>query len=145
MIISGALEAGVALFLGIAGGIYIIGQINANAKRNTKDIETIKTMIREYQENVKEAIMKNMSDMKSLIDASKDQQRDSLNREISHIKDLIAMTSNETREDIKRLEARQAESNRVKERLAIAENSLKSLHKRLDVEHPLFMNDNDNK
>ena len=88
--------------------------------------------------------MKNMSDMKSLIDASKDHQRDSLNREISHIKDLIAITSNETREDIKRLEARQAESNRVKERLAIAENSLKSLHKRLDVEPP-FLTGDDNK
>lgn len=134
MIISGALEAGVALLLGIIGGVYIIGQINANAKRNTEDIEAIKVMIRDYQENVKDAIIKNMADVRALIDASKDQQRDSLNREISHIKDLIAMTSNETREDIKRLEARQAESNRVKERLAIAENSLKSLHKRLDVE-----------
>ena len=143
MIISGALEAGVALLLGIIGGVYIIGQINANAKRNTEDIEAIKTMIREYQENVKDAITKNMSDMKSLIDASKDQQRDSLNREISHIKDLIAITSNETREDIKRLEARQAESNRVKERLAIAENSLKSLHKRLDVEPHANLHDSE--
>lgn len=145
MIISGALEAGVALFLGIAGGIYIIGQINANAKRNTEDIETIKTMIREYQKSVKDAIVKNMADMKSLIDASKDQQRDSLNREISHIKDILNMSSAETREDIKRLEAAQRESNKIKERLAIAENSLKSLHKRLDIEPPFLMNDNDNK
>ena len=143
MILSGALEAGVALFLGIAGGIYIIGALNANAKRNTKDIEAIKVMIRDYQESVKEAVMKNMADMKALIDASKDQQNDSLNREISHIKDLIAMTSNETREDIKRLEARQAESNRVKERLAIAENSLRSLHKRLDVGPPINLHDSE--
>ena len=143
MIISGALEAGVALFLGIAGGIYIIGALNANAKRNTKDIEAIKVMIRDYQESVKEAVMKNMADMKALIDASKDQQRDSLNREISHIKDILNMSSMETREDIKRLEAAQRESNKIKERLAIAENSLKSLHKRLDVEPPINLHDSE--
>lgn len=143
MIISGALEAGVALLLGVIGGVYIIGQINANAKRNTEDIEAIKTMIREYQKNVKDIIMKNMSDMKSLIDASKDQQRDSLNREISHIKDILNMSSVETREDIKRLEAAQRESNKIKERLAIAENSLKSLHKRLDIEPPIDFHKHD--
>ena len=143
MIISGALEAGVALLLGVIGGVYIIGQINANAKRNTEDIEAIKTMIREYQDSVKSAIIKNMSDMKALIDASKDHQRDSLNREISHIKDILNMSSMETREDIKRLEAAQRESNKIKERLAIAENSLKSLHKRLDVEPPSLMGNDD--
>ena len=43
------------------------------------------------------------------------------------------------REDIKRLESAQRSSNKIKERLAIAESSLKSLHHRLDIDPPILM------
>lgn len=131
---SGVIEGGIALLLGIIGGVFIIGQMNANAKRNADDIGVIKGMIKDYQENMKAMIEKNMQDTKNLLDTNKEHQREALEREISHIKDLINISSSETREDIKRLEQRQAESNRVKERIALAEASLKSLHKRMDIE-----------
>ena len=78
-----------------------------------------------------------MKDTKELLQMNKEQQRESLAREISHLKDLINLSNNETRADIQRLELAQKSSNLIKERLAIAENSLKSLHHRLDVEPPM--------
>ena len=56
--ISGALEAGVALLVAFVGGIYIIGQIKENAKRNQEDIGTIREMIGKYQEDTKDLIEK---------------------------------------------------------------------------------------
>ena len=144
MIVSGVLEGGVALLIAITGAAVLVGQIKENAKRNQEDIEVIKTMMHEYQEDMKHMITKNMSDVKQLIELNKENQRDTLNREISHIKDMIAMTSSETREDIQRLEAAQKESNKIKERLALAEASLRSLHKRLDIEPPINLYDNNN-
>lgn len=142
-------EAGVALIIAICTAIYVAGQVQQATKQNNKDIETIRAtlleeqegtreLIRRNQEAVLELIRKNMSDMKAMLEVQKEYQRDSLNREISHIKDLISMSNNEMREDIKRLENAQRESNRVKERLAIAESSLKSLHHRLDLEPPVL-------
>ena len=142
--LSGMIEGGVALFVAIAGGIYIIGQIRENAKRNEQDINDIKAMIKEYQEGITEMISKNLSDMKALLDSNKEHQRDALNREISHIKDLISISSAETREDIKRLQAEQKESNRLKERMVLAEASLKSLHHRLDIDPPIIIKDDNN-
>ena len=139
--ISGLVEGGAALFLGLVGGIYLIGQMKSNAERNAADIEIIKTMMHDFQEDIKAMISKNMSDMKTLLDANKENQRDALNREISHIKDMIAMTSSETREDIKRLEARQDQANHLREKFAILSQSVKSLHHRLDIEPPALLDD----
>ena len=136
MLSGGVIEGMVALAVAIGGGLIIFGQMKGNAERNAADIDAIKVMMHKYQEDMKALIQKNLQDVKDMMAANKENQKDALEREISHIKDMIAMTSNETREDIKRLEARQAESNRVKERLAIAENSLRSLHHRLDIEPP---------
>lgn len=141
--LSGLIEGGVAILIGIAGGIFIIGQLNANAKRNAADIDIIKTMMHEFQQDMKELISKNMQDMKSLLDANKENQNIALNREVSHIKDLLNVSSTETREDIKRLEAAQRESNKIKERIALAEASLRSLHKRLDLESPMNLHENE--
>lgn len=142
--ISGAIEAGAALILGICGGVYIIGQIKESSKKNEEDINIIKTMMDEFQDKVIGLLAKSMDDVKKLIDKEKDNNRENLGREISHIKDLLNMTSNETREDIKRLESAQRESNRIKERLAIAENSIRSLHHRMDVDpSPLIKKDDD--
>ena len=138
-------EAGVALLVAVGTAIYVAGQVHQATKQNNKDIEVIRQtlleeqegtreLIRRNQEAVLELIRKNMSDMKSMLEVQKEYQRDSLNREINHIKDLITMTNNETREDIKRLEQKSEETNRVKERLFRAEASLKSVHKRLDIE-----------
>ena len=139
MLTGGIIEGGAALAVALIGGIFIFGQLKSSAERNASDIEAIKVMMHEYQEDMKSMIAKNMADMKAMIDANKENQRDALNREISHIKDMIAMTSNETREDIKRLEMKQEESNHARERLALVEASLRSLHKRLDIEPPLKM------
>ena len=138
---SGVIEGGISLILGVAGGIFIIGQMNASAKRNAEDIGAIKSLMKDHQDNLRAMIEKNMQDTRILLDTNKEHQREALEREISHIKDLLNVSSAETREDIKRLEAAQKSSNMVKERLALAEASLKSLHKRLDVEPQLVYHD----
>ena len=131
--ISGALEAGVALLIGIFGGIYIIGQIRENSKKNEKDINDIKQMMNEFQDKMINLLTQSMNEVKAIIDKEKNNSRENLGREIAHIKDLLNMTSNETREDIKRLETAQRESNMVKERTALLEASVRSVHKRLDA------------
>ena len=141
-------EAGAALIVAVCTAIYVAGQVHQATKQNNKDIDIIKNALLESQEEMRELIRrnqtavleligKNMSDMKAMLEVQKEYQRDSLNREINHIKDLITMTNNETREDIKRLEKRAEETNQVKERLFRAEASLKSVHKRLDIESPI--------
>lgn len=142
MLSGGLFEGLAAIAIAAAGGLIIIGQLKSNAERNAADIDAIKTMMHEFQEDMRELISKNLADVKQLIELNKENQRDALNREITHIKDMIAMTSSETREDIKRLEIRQDQANRVKERLALAEASLRSLHKRLDIEPPISLHDN---
>ena len=138
--ISGVIEGGATLIVAFIGAIFIFGQMKNNAERNAADIEAIKNMMQAYQKDIKGMIEKNLQDVKALIDANKENQREALNREISHIKDLLSVSSTETREDIKRLEIAQKESNRVKERLALTEASLRSLHKRLDIEPPISLN-----
>ena len=141
MISGGVIEGGATLIVAILGGIFIFGQMKSNAERNAADIEVIKNMMHDFQKDMKDMITKNMSDMKELLDTNKENQRDALNREISHIKDMIAMTSNETREDIKRLEMRQDQANHLREKYAILAQSVKSLHKRLDIEPPISLHD----
>lgn len=141
MISGGVIEGGATLIVAIIGGIFIFGQMKSNAERNAADIEVIKNMMYDFQKDMKDMITKNMSDMKELLDTNKENQRDALNREISHIKDMIAMTSNETREDIKRLEMRQDQANHLREKYAILAQSVKSLHKRLDIEPPISLHD----
>jgi len=141
MISGGIVEGGATLIVAIIGGIFIFGQMKSNAERNAADIEVIKNMMYEFQKDMKDMITKNMSDMKELLDTNKENQRDALNREISHIKDMIAITSNETREDIKRLEMRQDQANHLREKYAILAQSVKSLHKRLDIEPPISLHD----
>jgi hypothetical protein len=142
--ISGIIEGGAAVLIAFFGCAFIFGQIKNNAERNASDIEAIKNMMHNFQQDMKALIVKNMADMRDLLDANKEHQKESLEREISHIKDLLNVSSAETREDIKRLEAAQRESNRIKERIALAEASLKSLHKRMDIEPPMSLHeDND--
>ena len=150
--IPGALEGLVALIVAVIGGVFIFGQVKSSAERNAEDIEAMKVMIHDYQENMKvmiheyqedmkDLISKNLADVKDLIDANKENQKDALNREILHIKDMITMTSSETREDIKRLEARQDQANHLREKYAILAQSVKSLHHRLDIEPPALLED----
>lgn len=120
------IEAGLEIIGAIAGGIYIIARLEATNKANKEAIDSLTELIKQ-----------NMKDTKDLLQMNKEQQKDALSREITHLKDLINLNNNEMRADIQRLDASQRASNLIKERLAIAENSLKSLHHRLDVEPPI--------
>lgn len=142
MLDGGIVEGGITLLVCIFGGIFLFGQLKQSAERNACDINTIKGMLKDYQEDMKAMISQNLADVKSMIDENKENQRDALNREISHIKDLIAMTASETREDIKRLEVRQDQANHLREKYAVLVQSVKSLHKRLDIEPPALLDDN---
>jgi hypothetical protein len=53
--------------------------------------------------------------------ASTKAHQDLLNSEISHVVNLIEINHNNLKEDIQRLEKKQEESNRIKERLAMQE------------------------
>lgn len=143
MVLSGAIEGGVALLIAAIGAAIVVGQMKENAKRNERDISTIKEMMKEFQESMMELLSKNMSDMKDLLDTQKENQRESLEREVSHLKDLISISSAETREDIKRLQAEQKESNNLKMKVAVLSQSVKSLHHRLDLDPPILLGDNE--
>lgn len=139
MLDGGIIEGGATLIVAIFGGIFLFGQLKNNAERNAADIEAIKVMMHEFQEDMKDLISRNLEDVKDLIDANKINQRESLEREISHIKDLLNVSSIETREDIKRLEAAQKESNNLKMKIAVLMQSVKSLHHRLDIDPPALL------
>ena len=140
----GIIEGAAALIVGAVAAIFVVAKINANADKNTKDIDIIKTMIAENQKSLMALLEKGMSDMRAMIDENKFHQTEALNREISHLKDLINISNSETRSDIQRLELRQNESNQMRERLSLAEASLRSLHKRIDLE-PLNLRDKEDK
>ena len=141
MITGGIFEGLAAIAIAVAGGLIIIGQLKSNAERNAADIDAIKTMMHDFQEDMKGLISKNLKDVKDLIDTNKAMQNENLNREIAHLKDLINMSNAETRADIQRLELEQKESNNVKMKVAILSQSVKSLHHRLDVEPPALLDD----
>lgn len=143
MLDGGVVEGGIALFLGIVGAVFIFGQIRENAKRNEADINSIKEMMREFQDSMMDLLSKNMADMKILLDTQKEHQKEALEREIAHLKDLIAISSNETRADIQRLQAEQKESNNLKTKWAILAQSVKSLHHRLDLDPPVLLDEED--
>ncbi len=152
--ISGAVEGGIALLIAICGAFALFGQIKENAKRNEEDIQSIsrrneedikaiKDMIEKYQRLTHDLLEKSMFDMKQLLDADKEHQRETMNVEILHLRDLISITNNEIRDDIKRLEVTQLEVNRFREKLALVCASVKSLHKRLDLQVPALLEDED--
>lgn len=134
-----SLLTGIEIVGAIAGGVFIVGKIDATTKANQDALHAATSTNQQAISQLAHLFSKNMEDIKDLIQLHKEQQREVLNREISHIKDLISISNTETREDIKRLELAQQRSNRVKERLAIAESSLKSLHHRLDIEPPVLI------
>lgn len=120
------LQLGLEILGAIAGGIYLVAKIDSTNKSNKEAIDSLAELIKQ-----------NMQDTKDLLAMNKEQQRESLRTEIAHIKDLMRISNDETRGDLKRLEEAQRASNQIKERLAIAENSLKSLHHRLDIDPPI--------
>lgn len=134
-----SLLTGIEIIGAIAGGIFIVGKIDATTKANQDALHAATNTNQQAISQLAHLFSKNMEDMKGLIQLHKEQQSDALNREISHIKDLISISNTEMREDIKRLESAQRSSNKIKERLAIAESSLKSLHHRLDIDPPILM------
>ena len=140
---TGLIEGGIALLIALAGGLILFGQIRENAKRNAEDIKAIKEMIEKYQENMQTTLTKSLADMKELFEVDKVHQRESFNAELHHIKDLISMTNSELREDIKRVEEKQQEVTKFRERLALLTASVRAIHKRLDIDIPPLMDNED--
>lgn len=143
MVVSGIVEGGMAVLIALIGAAVIFGQVKENAKRNEDDINSIKMMMKEFQDSIMDLLSNNMSDMKALLDTQKEHQKEALEREIEHLKDLIAISSNETRADIQRLQQEQKESNNLKTKLAILTQSVKSLHHRLDLDPPVMIDDDE--
>lgn len=143
----GVIEGGIALLVAIFGGIFIFGQLRENARKNERDIEAIRKALvdgqdamREllvgYQADMKATIEKYQEDMKDLLDEEKSNSRESLTREVAHIRETLSMTINEIREDIRRLEQNQNENAKLREEVILLRQSVKSLHKRMDIEVP---------
>lgn len=141
--ISGALEALVAVVLAICGAIFIFGQIKENAKRNEEDIDSIKKMLHEYQDSMLTLLTKNMEDMKQLLDREKNNSREAWQNEIAHLRELVNINATETRADIQRLQAEQEKSNNIKMKVALLTSSVKALHHRLDIEPPVVLRSED--
>ena len=141
---TGVVEGGIALLIALAGALVLFGQIKENAKRNEEDIKTIKEMIYEYQESMLSLLTKSIEDMKQLLDREKNNSREAWQNEITHLRELVNINSNETRADIQRLQAEQEKSNNIKMKVALLTSSVKSLHRRLDVDPPIALEDHDN-
>ncbi len=134
--ISEVLEGGVALLVAIGTAIFIFGQMRENARKNESDISDIKKMISDYQKNTQELLEKSMDDMKELLNTNRLNQKEALEREISHVQNLITLTTQEMHDDIRRIEVRLDEINKIRERTALLTASVKSLHHRLDIDLP---------
>ena len=141
MVESGVLEGGVALLIGVITAVFIFGQIRENARKNESDISDIKKMISDYQKNTQELLEKSMDDMKELLNTNRINQKEALEREIAHVQNLITMTTQEVHDDIRRIEARLEEINKIREKTALLTASVKSLHRRLDLETPPLLDD----
>lgn len=139
--ISGVLEGGIALLVALATAVFIFGQMKENARKNESDISDIKKMISDYQKNTQELLEKSMNDMKDLLNANRLNQKEALEREIAHVQNLISITSQETHDDIRRIEIRLEEINKIREKTALLAASVKSLHHRLDIELPAHLDE----
>ena len=130
------IEGAAAVLIALVGAATIFGQLRENAKVNKEAIAEIKEMVEKSQEETRELIRENMQDMKNALDDQKEDQASALAHEISHVKDTLSITINEIRDDIRRLEMNQNETMRLREDLSVLKASVRSLHKRLDVEIP---------
>ena len=134
--LSGVIEGMVALVIAGGGMAVLIGQLKENARTNKAAIEEIKLMVIKGQEDTKDIIKENMQEMKDALNDQKEDQALALAHEISHVKDTLSITINEIRDDIRRLETNQNETIRLREDLSLLKASVRSLHKRLDIEIP---------
>lgn len=133
---SGMVEGIIALVIAVITAVFIFGQIKENARKNEQDIGDIKDMISDYQKNMQELLEKSMDDMKELLNTNRINQKEALEREIHHVQSLISLTTQEVHEDIRRIETKLEEVNKVREKVALLGQSVRSLHKRLDIEVP---------
>ena len=134
--LSGVIEGMVALVIAGGGMAVLIGQLKENARTNKAAIEEIKLMVIKGQEDTKDIIKENMQEMKDALNDQKEDQALALAHEISHVRDTLSITINEIRDDIRRLETNQNETIRLREDLSLLKASVRSLHKRLDIEIP---------
>ena len=133
---NGMLEGLVALLIAIITAAVIFGQLRENTKANKDAIAEIKETVEKSQEAMKELIEKNLQDVKDMIDTQKENQDDALKREVGHIKETLDFNIREIRDDIRRLESFQSENAKLREEISLLKQSVRSLHKRLDIEIP---------
>ena len=93
-------------------------------------------MVIKGQEDMQDLIEKNLQDVKDMLNTQKANQDDALAREIGHIKETLDLNIREIRDDIRRLESSQNENAKLREELSLIKQSVRSLHKRLDIEIP---------
>lgn len=111
--ITGWLEANLVSVITVgASVVYFISKLESSTKNNM---------------NFFKAEISHLTDIIRL-------NHENLQSEIKRMKEKNEDDLKNIKENIGRLERKQEESNRIKERLSIAEVSLKSLHKRLDIE-----------
>lgn len=139
--ISGVIEGGIALILAIGTAIFAFGQMRESARKNESDINDIKKMIADYQKNTQDLLEKSMDDMKELLNTNRLNQKEALEREISHVQDLISVTTHEIHDDIRRIELRLEEINKIREKTALLSAAVRSLHRRLDIEPPPLLDE----
>ena len=72
------------------------------------------------------------------LDATTKMYKEVFTLELRHVREILESNKQDVKSDIERLEQKQNESNNIKERLALAENSLKSLHHRIDLVQGTF-------
>jgi len=98
----------------IASAVYFVTKVEAGNKSN------------------KEFFEQAVGHLKELIQLNEKNTKENTEKEIKHLKEFVVDKIDEVKEDIGRLEKKQEESNQIKERLVVVEQSTKSFHKRMD-------------
>ena len=121
-------------FVGTA--VYFVAKVEASTDANKEALEAStkanKEALDASSKSNKEALTESVGHLKELIQLNDKNSKDNMNQEIGHLKEFFESKITDVKEDIGRLEKKQEESNQIKERLVVQEQSGKSLHKRVD-------------
>lgn len=98
----------------IVSAVYFVTKVESSNKAN------------------KEFFTATVSHLKESMQLSEKNGKENISQEISHLKEFFDCKLCDVKEDIGRLERKQEESNKVKERIVVLEQSSKSFHKRQD-------------
>jgi len=90
------------------------------------------TKVESSNNSNKEFFAATVCHLKETMQLSEKNSKENINQEINHLKEYFNCQFCDVKEDIGRLEHKQEESNKVKERIVVLEQSSKSFHKRQD-------------